>query len=369
MDQVTPPLKPSILIAPLDWGLGHATRCIPIIKTLLSKNCLVSIAAQGKTKVLLQQEFPQLKFIESKGYNIRYSKNNWSLPFVIARQIPKILSAIQYEHEHLKEIVTEHRIDGIISDNRFGFYHASVPSVFITHQLLIKTPFGRKINAFVQKWNYRYINHFSECWIPDYEEVNNLAGELSHPLKKPSIPITFIGALSRLKKMNLPPKHVVIILSGPEPQRTIFENLLMHQIKNYRGSIVLVRGLPGEAFELKSSANISVYNHLCSEELNKKMEEASVVIARCGYSTIMDLAVMKKKSILIPTPGQTEQEYLAEHALKNRFALCISQNQFQFENALELSSLFDYACHNFDDNNLKTAVDNFLHTVHYHSSV
>ena len=146
MDQPELSLKPNVLIAPLDWGLGHATRCIPIINKLIQKNCNVLIAAEGKIKSLLQKEFSELDFIDLKGYRINYSKNSWSLPYHIGKQIPKIFSTIQYENERLKEIVKKHDVHGIISDNRYGFYHDTVPSVFITHQLRIKTPFGKFVD-------------------------------------------------------------------------------------------------------------------------------------------------------------------------------------------------------------------------------
>jgi uncharacterized protein (TIGR00661 family) len=358
-------LKPNILIAPLDWGLGHATRCIPIIHALIRKNCNVLIACEGKTRSLLCQEFPQLRLIDLKGYRIQYSKNSWTLPFQIGKQIPKILSTIQYENERLDEIVKEHNVHGVISDNRYGFYHKSIPSVFITHQLRIKTPLGKLVDDSLQKLNYQYINRFLECWIPDNENKMNLAGELSHPQKRPSIPLKFIGPLSRFQKMNsAEKKEVLILLSGPEPQRTIFENLVIQQLNEHKGSVILIRGLPGDTSQLKLSSNISVHNHLLAEELNSKINEASVVISRCGYSTVMDLASMNKKSILVPTPGQTEQEYLAKHLMKNNLALCIPQKKFRLKNALELSSTFNYQIKNFlPENNLDIVIENFLSSI------
>jgi uncharacterized protein (TIGR00661 family) len=365
MDQATTLLKPNILIAPLDWGLGHATRCVPIIQKLIQKNCTVVVAAEGKIKSLLCKEFTQLLFVDLKGYGVQYSKNSWMLPLQIGKQIPKILSTIQYENERLKEIVKEYTIHGIISDNRFGFYHQNLPSVFITHQLKIKTPFGNMIDDLLQKLNYKYIHHFSECWIPDNSNEKNLAGELSHPEKKPSVPLKYIGPLSRFQKSNQEKeKHLLVLLSGPEPQRTIFETLLIEQLNEYKGPVVLVRGLPDESKELKLSPNISVYNHLPAEELNQKINEASVVISRCGYSTVMDLSILKKKSILIPTPGQSEQEYLSKHLMKNNFALCIDQKNFRLKNALELSNHFNYQIENFyAENNLQTVIESFISTV------
>ena len=365
MDQPGISLKPNILIAPLDWGLGHATRCVPVIRQLIQKNCNVLIAGEGKIKTLLQKEFPQLVFIHFKGYGIHYSKNSWTLPLQIGKQIPKIISTIQYENERLKEIVKEHRINGIISDNRYGFYHQTVPSVFITHQLRIKTPFGKIVDDYIQKLNYKYIDRFSESWVPDNGNENNLAGALSHPEKKPGIPVKYIGPLSRLKAADTEDgRHLLILLSGPEPQRTIFENLLVEELKNYNEPVMLVRGLPGEANELQLLSNVSVFNHLPSEELNEKMTAASIIISRCGYSTVMDLAAIKKKSILVPTPGQTEQEYLAKHLMQTNFALCIEQKKFRLKNALQLAEQFNYRTAQFPLlNNLNTAIDSFISVI------
>lgn len=361
MDQPETTLKPNILIAPLDWGLGHATRCMPLIREFLRQNCNVLVAADEKIKTLLQDEFPQLQFVELKGYGINYSNNKFTLPFVIGKQIPKILSAIQYENERLDELVEQHKIDGIISDNRYGFYHDEIPSVFITHQLLIKTPLGRMADEYLQKLNYNYINEFSECWIPDNEGDSNLAGELSHPQNKPSVPLKYIGPLSRFQKQHSEEKHLLIILSGPEPQRSILENLLIEELKTYTAAVMFIRGLPGETNELHLPANISVFDHLPAEELNKKMAEASMIISRCGYSTVMDLAVLKKKSILIPTPGQTEQEYLSKQLMKNNFAFCIDQQKFRLKNALELAATFNYQIHNLPiQNRVEQTVKEFI---------
>jgi len=365
MDEAGTTMKPNILIAPLDWGLGHATRCIPVIKSFIQKNCNVLIACEGKIKRLLQNEFSQLNFIDLKGYRISYSRNGWLLPLQIGRQIPKILSTIQYENKRLKQIVKEHNIHGIISDNRFGFYHQCVPSVFITHQLKIKTPFGKIAEDYLQQLNFRYINRFSQCWIPDNKNEKNLAGELSHTEKGPLIPVQYTGPLSRFQKLNVSGEgHLLVLLSGPEPQRSILENLLAAQLKDYGNPAILIRGLPGESGKLHLPSNICVYNHLPAEELNQKMNEAFMVISRCGYSTVMDLAVLEKKSVLIPTPGQTEQQYLAKHLMKKNFALCIEQQKFRLKNALELSGQFKYQVEKFySGNNLAPTIDGFLSAV------
>src|SRR5438270_1451778 len=320
-------VKPIVLIAPLDWGLGHATRCIPIIKKEIEKGKIVYLAGEGHVKTLLQEEFPDLPFLDLKGYRIWYSRSSAWFNFKVFIQIPKILLAIRYEHKWLKKIIQQYGINEIISDNRYGLYSYSIPSFFITHQLLIKTPFGKKADAFLQKLNYRFINRFTECWVPDFEKEDNLAGELSHPSIYPGIPVRYIGPLSRFHiPSNLPEeKHMLALLSGPEPQRTIFEKKILHQLINYDKEVVLVRGLPGCKEKLHVGKNIKVFNHLPAKDLEKALLESSVIIARCGYSTIMDVITLRKRSILIPTPGQTEQEYLAKNLQQKNLSISIKK--------------------------------------------
>jgi hypothetical protein len=259
-------------------------------------------------------------------------------------QIPSILRSVKEENNWLKKQVARHGFDVVISDNRYGLYHEKVFSVFITHQLRIKSSLGKWSEDALQKWNYKLISKFNECWIPDEKEENNMAGELSHPAKLPSIPLKYIGSLSRFKKLDIEEikDHLLVILSGPEPQRTILENKIIDQIVNYPGTATIIRGLPGEKNILPSTNSIHFYNHLNTDELNKEMMRCEFIIGRSGYSTVMDIAALQKKSILIPTPGQTEQEYLAGHLLKRRFAFCVAQKYFSLQQSIEGARSFEY---------------------------
>jgi hypothetical protein len=191
--------KLKILIAPLDWGLGHATRCIPIINKLLATGCEIIIAAGGKQKQLLENEFPLLKFIELPGYKIRYGMESSSTLLKIIFQIPKILIQINRENRWLNNILSKERFDAVISDNRYGLHASGLYSVFITHQLHIKTPFGKIAGRILSTINYKYINQFSICWIPDFENGYSIAGQLSHVEKLPSIPTRYIGPQTRFQ--------------------------------------------------------------------------------------------------------------------------------------------------------------------------
>ncbi len=351
MSRNVSPFKPRIIVAPLDWGLGHATRCIPVIRELLNNDCEVFLAGEGKIKNLLQAEFPEQVFLDLKGYNINYGKTGWELFGNLLLQIPKIIEVMDEEHEWLHNMIEEHQIDAVISDNRYGLFNEKIHSVFMTHQLLIKTSLGNTADRLLQKLNYEYVNAFTECWVPDVAGTDNLSGDLSHPSIMPNIPIHYLGTISRFEEevLNKREEHLLIMLSGPEPQRTIFEKLLLEQLKPYKQPAFFIRGLPGNTDLPTVAENIIIENHLPAEPLQKAIEKASFVISRCGYSTIMDLMSLKKKSVLIPTPAQTEQEYLAEHLLKTNLALCIPQSKFKLLNVLELAGSFYYRFNNFND--------------------
>lgn len=337
--------KPRILVVPLDWGLGHATRCIPVIYGLLNQGADVWLAGEGAQENLLKTEFPGLPFLTLKGYRVKYSHSGPGLLFRLMLQTPRLLKAIREENRWLKEMVKKHSFDAVISDNRFGLYHSSIPSVFITHQLNIKSPLGKWSESLLQKRNYSFINRFTECWVPDGNNDKSFAGELSHPLKVPQIPIHYIGILSRLDpgtEVNVKKNHLFISLSGPEPQRTLLENKIIRDIAHYPYTATIVRGLPGNAKLIPSTNDIRFYNHLPAEEFNKEMAEAEWMICRSGYSTVMDIIRLGKKSIFIPTPGQPEQEYLAHYLQSRKIAPSINQKEFRLNKALEEMNGFDY---------------------------
>lgn len=356
------PVKPRVLVAPLDWGLGHATRCIPVIRELLAQGCEVWLAAEGATEKLLKLEFSDLPLLPLPGYRMQYSNTTKGFIWRILSQLPKIRSAVKKEHLWLEKQIREYEFDAVISDNRFGLYHENVPCVFITHQLNIKSPFGKWSEKILQRWNYGYINRFKECWVPDIADEHNLAGDLSHPLNKPKTPVHYIGLLSRLTEENIAERngHLLFILSGPEPQRTIFENKLIDELVHYNGTADVIRGLPASDFILPSTNHIRFYNHLPAEGVSGKIVEAEFVISRTGYSTVMDLIHLKKKSILIPTPGQTEQEYLAGHLTKNKIAYCQQQHDFSIQTSLKKAREFSYQFPTISNNSLKETIQRFL---------
>jgi spore coat polysaccharide biosynthesis predicted glycosyltransferase SpsG len=352
-----------ILIAPLDWGLGHATRCITIIHYLEKMNCDITIAASGKTEALLKNEFPHLSYFNLSGYEIVYSKSKRLLPFKILIQIPKVLKIIKFEHQWLKKTLQQNHFDAVISDNRYGFFSKDCISVFITHQLKIKTG----INApgkILQQINYRYINHFTECWVPDAEGNINIAGELSHPESLPAIPVKYIGPLSRFKRNgnNKTAFKWMVIISGPEPQRSIFEQKIFEAASTTNENFLIVRGLPGEKETDFSYSNCTVFNHLNTTEMQQALQSSEFVISRCGYTTVMEILSMQKKSILIPTPGQTEQEYLAAHLSKQNWAYTFEQEE-DFTLHFSKAGKYIYNLPDIDAQLHETILKNFVQSL------
>ena len=356
---------PRILVAPLDWGLGHATRCIPVIYELISQGADVWIAGEGAPVVLLKKEFPQLPFLPLKGYRIQYANSRIGLFWSLIRQVPSIIHTIKHENNWLIKAVHEHGFDAVISDNRYGLYHQFIPSIFITHQLRIKSPFGRLSELILQKRNYKYIKKFTECWVPDIEQGDGLAGELSHPLVKPTIPVYYTGILSRLKSLPVTTqkRHLFISLSGPEPQRSQLENLVIRDISMYNGTVTMVRGLPATAEILPSTNDLTFYNHLPAEAFSLEMQKAEYIISRSGYSTIMDIMQLGKKAILIPTPGQTEQEYLGYFLEKKEYAACVRQQNFSLDRILMKAADFKFEPPLTPANNLPALVASLLQKI------
>jgi uncharacterized protein (TIGR00661 family) len=354
--------NPRVLVAPLDWGLGHSTRCIPIIKELILLSCEVYIVADKKTFSLLKKEFPTTVFLRYKGYEINYSRQKNLFAFKLILQSSKIICRIFLEKKWLKKTIKNYSIYDVISDNRFGMYDKNIPSIYITHQLLIKT--GNNFSdQIAQKIHFHFIKKYTACWVPD-KEKNGLAGELSHPKKLPEN-ITYIGPVSRfIECPNMEKVYdLLIIISGPEPQRTIFENTILEQLITIKGNIFFIRGLPDESKKPANFNSVTIENHLPANELNKVLEKSKMVICRSGYTSVMDLTALKKRAILIPTPGQTEQEYLAKYLMEKDFFLSVPQKDFSIEKAVEKVGTFHFETLEFQKEEYKKTVAKFVQSL------
>lgn len=356
--------KKRILVAPLDWGLGHATRCVPIINELLRRNADVIIAADHRPFELLKKEFPALEHVRFPGYSVQYDTKGNLLQSIL-RQLPAIIRGFQTEHRYLEKIINKYRIDAVISDSRFGAYSPDVYSVFLIHQLhIVLPPSFRWFEHMLQYVIRKQCNKFNEVWIPDVAGALNLAGILSHPpiLPKNSF---YIGPLTRLKKIEVAKSvDILVILSGPEPQRTVFEEILLRQLTQTSYRTVIVRGKTEHNTTIKVTPTLSMINSLDSNELSHLIASSKIIVSRPGYSTIMDLSFHGAKAIFVPTPQQTEQEYLAKELMIKNIAYSETQDTFNLERALHKSVDYTgFVPTDYDLTILQQRIDNLLHTI------
>ena len=369
-----------VLVAPLDWGLGHATRCIPIIRALLARGCTVLLAGSGESLQLLQSEFPQLSAFTLTGYRPRYPARG-SMVLAMARQLPKFIRAIRREHRETEALVQAHHIDLVIADNRYGCHTRLAPCILITHQSNILMPAGFGWLAPGVRWlNVHFLKKFSACWVPD-EPGGLLSGDLLGFGKTlgEAVPYQFTGVLSRFHGSRFKVQgskfkvqdgdgfqgggdqgaiiyDVVAVCSGPEPQRSIFEALVTAQLERSGLVYVIVRGAPGGERE-------HVRGLLGSAALEKLMKQARIIVARSGYSTLMDLVALGKQAILIPTPGQTEQEYLAGRLKEQGIAYTVAQDQFDLGVGLEESKNYRGFTGVKNDGRLELVIEQWLTSV------
>ncbi len=323
-------MKPTVLYGVLNWGLGHASRSIPVINSLIDNKFNLIIVSDGEALMLLKKEFPENQFVNIRGYNVKYPFKS-IFPNLFVNSF-KIITAIIYEKIKITELVKEFDPQFIISDNRYGFRNKKIKSLIICHQINIyhKTKIVSTIANIINKL---LLKRFDQIIVPDWESDNSIAGKLSkfnfkHHHK-------YIGSLSRMKYLNIKKKYKIsIILSGPEPQRTIFEQLLMNQVANINKPVILIKGLMRENIDIQLNENFRIKSYALAEELNEIICSSDIVIARSGYSTIMDLNACRSRAILIPTPGQTEQEYLAQYLDDRKIAYTCNQKKFNIYTAL-----------------------------------
>lgn len=335
-----------ILVAPLDWGLGHTTRCMPIIGYLTSLGHHPVVACNDHQRRFIEENFANIEIIHINGYNISYSKWNKFGQIGVLSQLPRISRAISGEHNWLKQHAGHLKLDGIISDNRYGLFHPSIPSVILTHQLKVISGFNNFADGAVQKLHYKYLDRFGCVWVVDDPGANNLAGKLSHTEKLPGR-VAYIGLLSQFEKFHEESREkdnsILILLSGPEPQRTELSKILWQQIPDHNGKVTFVEGKPGGAAPGDIPKHVTYFSHLTGKPLAENIKKANTIICRSGYSTIMDLVAMGKKAILIPTPGQTEQEYLAKDLAAKKLFYATRQKGFNLKVALSEAARIEYA--------------------------
>lgn len=330
-----------VLFAVLNWGMGHASRSVPIIRNLQAQGHEVVLASDGVALDLLQAEFPDVPSIELPGYNVHYPTKNIYVNVLLSTWA--ILRAIRAERRWLRQYLRDNPfIDRIFSDNRYGIRNSKIPSILITHQLKLfgKWPLANRLGEW---YIHKQIDHFTAVWVPDWDGIHSLTGGMADR-RDIKIPVRYIGPLSRFPAshhiLNRPDADVDIlaVLSGPEPQRQYFETAVLQQLSGIPGHHVLIRGTKSPYSSQHSPSHIKIYDILPAEELFKYIIRSKMQVSRSGYSTVMDLVYSGIPALMVPTPGQFEQEFLTQWlAGKGPWI-------FQTQDRLDLQSAFAIAC-------------------------
>ena len=319
-------------------GIGHATRSFPIIKDMIKKENEVVIISHGRALSLLKKEFPNLKFYDIPDYPIKYTeKAHQFIPYMLANS-SKIIKNMLKSHKFFLDIDKRENFDLIISDSRYDVFNYHKDSYLIIHQLriMLKMAFLRGGTMFYNSYLSKY---FKKILVPDFEE-NSLSGELSHNLKFINKDkIEYIGPLSPFKRVSMKKDlDLLISISGPEPQRTIFEKKVMKEIGNMEGNIVITLGRPEVE---RREEKLKIYPYLSFKRREEIMNRSKLIISRPGYSTIMDLYFIGGKAMFIPTPGQPEQEYLARYMKRRKIAGFMSQDNMDIEKMIKESENYE----------------------------
>ena len=329
-----------IIVSPLNWGLGHATRCIPLVSALLKEEFEPVLAGDGASLNLIASEFPALRTYELPSYGIRYAKSPRFLKLNLLSQLSRIQKAVSEEHRLVQEIVDKEKAIGIISDNRFGVWSNEVPSVYLTHQLRVRAGL---LSSLSSSWHQRIISKFHRCWVCDFKGEASLAGELSSNGGNLNN-LDWIGPLSRFSKVEHHPANAMdqstktidigVVLSGPEPSRSQFEEKVIQVLKGRKEKVVIVRGVT-DTQACRTQQNLTIHNYMLGDELEKLIGQSHLLIMRSGYSSIMDLHALGAKALLVPTPGQSEQEYLAERMQEKGWYPTVRQSEFDWNSIQE----------------------------------
>jgi uncharacterized protein (TIGR00661 family) len=327
-----------ILFGVFDWGLGHATRDIPLITELLKSN-KVHIISTGRALKLIQDYFgQQCKYYDVPSVYSPYTRT----PFFktkFAVTLPMIIRSLRKARKKSKMIIDQ-GFDKVISDCRYDVYDKLDNSFFITHQVRFKAPIG--LERFVERWLGSWTKKYKLVLVPDYRE-NSLTGMLSHNLRYISKDrIRYIGILSHVRKRQmLEDIDYLISISGPEPQRTIFFNKIISQVNQLTGKVVIAGGTPDIA-QTSNNDNVLFYSFLNSHQQEEMMNRAKFIISRSGYTTIMEIVELGKKNVLfLPTPGMSEQEYLADYYEEQGYFHHVSQYHLKLKQAVEDSKKFE----------------------------
>jgi uncharacterized protein (TIGR00661 family) len=326
-----------VFIAPLNWGLGHATRLLPLVRKFLDQNYTVFIGASDRSKEILKKEVKDCVFLDFPEYPIKYPRTRFFVTRFMLLIFPMMLIAMRREHKRLKELHKKYQFQIVISDNRFSLALKGVPSYLISHQLRYILPWPIKYTESLSEYfNFFHFRKYDKIIVPDVETDPTLTGQLSHNMRYLARnKLYYAGIFSDVVKIDNRKNESVnylVIVSGPEPQRTYFEELIFRQVHVLKGQVIVALGIPEKKFTIKMG-NAIFYTYLNRDEMSYYLNNANFIISRPGYTTVMEMVEFGKRGLFVPTPGQVEQEYLAKHFMEMGWCHMVKQHKCDLETA------------------------------------
>jgi len=336
--------RKKVFIAPLNWGLGHATRILPLIKRLLARNFVVYLAASGRSREVLDNEVSGCVYLDFPAYPIKYPRSRFFVTRFMSVIFPQMIIAMQREKRMLRKLHRKYKFDLIISDNRFSLTLTNVKCLLLSHQLRYKLPWPiHKMEWLPEYFNYYHFKKYDTIIVPDVKEGETLTGELSHEMRYiPKEKLYYSGILTDLDVSNLKKSEVIdylVIISGPEPQRTKFEKIIMSQLEKLTGRVIVTLGIPEKRYKIRVG-NAEIYTYLNRQQISQFMYNSRLIISRAGYTTVMEMVEMGKKGLFVPTPGQIEQEYLAKYYMEHNWCFSTSQYGFEMSTAVNIAEKY-----------------------------
>ncbi|MCK4669624.1 MAG: hypothetical protein KAT43_00350 [Nanoarchaeota archaeon] len=350
----------NVLFGTCTWGLGHATRDLPLIKALLRKKHSVTIATSGRSLEFLKKEVPECHFIDFPDYPLPYTKKAMLFPIKFTSYLPRMFKAVKQERRRFRQLLHKNRYDLVVADCRYGFSSKRVPCYFMSHQLRFIVPKRIKFaENTMEVMNYALSREFKKVLVPDNKGFN-MTGDLSHNLKFfDEYDVEYLGILSSMERMKVKQDiDYFISISGPEPQRTIFQEKVLKQAKDLDGDVVITLGKPELEFT-KRKDNVLIHSCLSVKQQQEMMNRAKLVISRSGYTTMMDLAHLGKKALYIPTLGQTEQIYLSDYHQRMGTYYSVPQKKLKLKRDVQIARKYP----GFKQQDSRESVKRFLKVI------
>ncbi|MEK6968538.1 MAG: glycosyltransferase [Nanoarchaeota archaeon] len=317
-----------------NYGLGHATRMLPVIMKLIEQGEKVTIVAKGNSLLMLKNELGDASNYELMQYEVplKFSDKGFSM-FETLKAGPSFISLISSQKKWLENFSAKEKIDRVIADGEIGYHLKNKKSFFVNNQLRLLP--GSLLGDGTELLTDVFSKGFEKVIVPD-DENGTLGGLLTSKTRfYDKKRLAYVGILSSIRKKNVVRNvDYFISISGPGISKEVFTRQVMEQLHLLKGKVVVALGRP-DLKEIASKGNAKIYPYLNRKQQESFLNKAKLVISRSGYTTMMELAEIDKKAFFIPTLNHPEQEYLAKFQKNSGRFHYSKQDSFNFKEDID----------------------------------